>query len=262
MKPWNEKSRSPLKGKPLRLPGQSVDEARLALVERMYETPALVSLVLVVLAGMEWARYFFAMPTSPILHSVIAAASVVFTAWRCWRLVPEARKLRQATEGERIVGEYLDQFRERGYRIFHDLIGTGFNVDHVLIGPAGVFTIETKTWSKSNPDARISFDGSAIRVGNIEPDRNPVVQAFAQAAWLHELLKESTGKPFPVLPVIVFPGWFVEQGGTGSRRIWVLNPRALPAFLDREPIRMLDEDVKLASFHLSRFIRSEEAARR
>jgi hypothetical protein len=60
VKLWKENPRSPLKGKSLRLPGQSVDEARLALVERMYETPALISIVLVVLAAMEWFRYFLA----------------------------------------------------------------------------------------------------------------------------------------------------------------------------------------------------------
>jgi len=229
----------------------------------MYETPALISIVLVVLAAMEWFRYFFTGPTSPVPYTVIAAASVAFTAWRFRRMVPEVRKLRQAMDGEKVVGQFLESFRERGYRVFHDLVGTGFNVDHVLIGPAGIFTIETKTWSKPiKGDARITFDGEAIRVGTIEPDRNPIIQATAQAAWLRELLAESTGKAFPVWPVIVFPGWFIEQTTQSKRRLWVLNPRALPAFLDNEPKRLVDDDVKLASFHLSRFIRSGEAVRR
>ncbi len=33
-------------------------------------------------------------------------------------------------------------------------IGGNFNLDHVLIGPAGVFTVETKTHSKPGGDAR------------------------------------------------------------------------------------------------------------
>jgi hypothetical protein len=194
---------------------------------------------------------------------VIAAASVAFTAWRFRQMVPEVRKLRQAMDGEKVVGQFLESFRERGYRVFHDLVGTGFNVDHVLIGPAGIFTIETKTWSKPiKGDARITFDGEAIRVGTIEPDRDPIIQATAQAAWLRELLAESTGKAFLVWPVIVFPGWFVEQTTQSKRRLWVLNPKALPAFLDNEPTRLADDDVKLASFHLSRFIRSGEEVRR
>jgi hypothetical protein len=54
----------------------------------------------------------------------------------------------------------------------------------------------------------------------------------------------------------------IEQTTQSKRRLWVLNPRALPAFLDNEPKRLADDDVKLASFHLSRFIRSGEAVRR
>ena len=257
------KSRSPLKGKPLRLPGQSVDEARLALVERMFERPALLSIVLVVLAFMEWYRHFFKLPTSPVLYTAVAAISLAFTAWRFYRMLPQVRQLRQATEGEKVVGQYLENFRAQGYHVFHDLIGVGFNVDHVLIGPAGVFTIETKTWSKPiKGDARITFDGESIRAAAMEPDRDPMIQAFAQAGWLRELLKESTGKSYLVRPVIVFPGWFIEKTGESSRPLWVLNPKALPAFLDNEPTRLPNEDIRLASYHLSRFVRGAEEVRR
>ena len=61
-------------------------------------------------------------------------------------------------------------------------------------------------------------------------------------------------------PVIVFPGWFVEQrhgpAGRSTRDIWVLEPKALPSFLDHEDERLQPEDVKLASFHLSRYARA------
>jgi hypothetical protein len=59
------------------------------------------------------------------------------------------RTLRQGIEGEKAVGQFLERLREQRYQVFHDLVGDGFNVDHVLIGPAGVFTIETKTSSPS-----------------------------------------------------------------------------------------------------------------
>ncbi len=106
------------------------------------------------------------------------------------------------------------------------------------------------------------FDGDSLKCGPNKPDRDPLIQAKAQASWLRELLKESTGKSFHVWPVILFPGWFVEQVGTNKRPVWVLEPKALPAFLQNEPRRMVDADAKLASYHLSRFIRTGEAANR
>jgi hypothetical protein len=215
------------------------------------------------LAAMEWVRDLLAASPSPWVYTVVAAGAMVFALWRRRQLIVEVRKLRLAMDGEKVVGQYLESLRERGYHVFHDLIGTGFNIDHVLIGPAGVFTVETKTWSKpAKGEAKIRFDGRSILRGTYKPDRDPIIQASAQSGWLRELLKESTGREFPVWPVIVFPGWFIEKTGESKKPLWVLEPKALPGFLAKEPARMSPEDVKLATYHLSRHIRSGEAERR
>lgn len=231
----SSRERSPLKDKPLRLPGQSLEEERRKLFEDKLELPAFMAISLVGIAWMEWWHYYSDRPPQPILLSLIALGAIAFVGWRFWRLLPRFRALRQGMEGERAVGQYLERLRERGYLVFHDVIGSGFNVDHVLIGPAGVFTVETKTRSKPlRGEARVRFDGERILVGGHEPDRDPVVQAKAQAAWLRELLAESTGRKFAVRPVIVFPGWYVEQPSNALRDLWVLEPKALPPFLEKE----------------------------
>jgi len=158
--------------------------------------------------------------------------------------------------GEIAVGQYLDRLHADGYQVFHDVLGKEFNLDHVLIGPAGVFTIETKTWNKPFPEARISFNGEKLLVAGKAPDRDPVVQAQAQARWLRMQLRESTGKDFEVWPVIVFPGWFVETRAAAHNKLWVLEPKALPSFLSNEPEALPVEDRQLASYHLSRMIRN------
>lgn len=85
------------------------------------------------------------------------------------------------------------------------------------------------------------------------PD-NPVPQALAQVTWLKRTLLESTGKPFTVKPVIVFPGWFVESSDRSE--VWVLEPKALGGFLTKEPVRLKPEDISLAAYHLKRYIRA------
>ena len=82
------------------------------------------------------------------------------------------------------------------------------------------------------------------------------MQAKAQASWLRELLSESTGHKYDVRPVIVYPGWFVENRSPGKKAIWVLNPKGLPTFLDDEPRQLKPEDIKLTSFHLNRLVRT------
>jgi len=259
----NIKTRSPIKDKPLRLPGQSLEEEKQKIWDDRLEQPFFLTAFLLVLAGLEWYRFIANPPPQPILYSIAALLAIAFVTRRVLKLLPEMRALKQGIEGERAVGQFLDQLREKGHHVFHDLIGNGFNVDHAIIGPAGAFTIETKTWSKPvQGDARIKFDGEHIIALGREPDRDPIVQARAQASWLRGLLVESTGKAFEVFPVVVFPGWYIEQTTSGSlRNIWVLEPKALVKFLDNAPHQLSTADVKLASFHLSRFIRSAERER-
>jgi hypothetical protein len=69
-------------------------------------------------------------------------------------------------------------------------------------------------------------------------------------------LKRSTGKRFFVRGVVVFPGWFVEQRGPRGD-VWVLEPKALPAFIENAPAMIAPSDVELAAYHLSRYVRSE-----
>jgi hypothetical protein len=258
----SEYTKSPIKDKPLRLPGQSLEEERRKLFEDKIEPPLLLAVFFTAFTALEWWHYFWKKPLNPIVFTVASVLVVVFAAWRIWKTRPQVRALRQGIEGEKAVGQFLERLRENGYQVFHDLIGTGFNVDHVLIGPAGVFTVETKTWSKpQSGGARIKFDGEQLSVAGREPERNPVVQARAQAGWLKGLLTESTGRPYEVFPVVVFPGWFIEQGEGSLRNMWVLEPKALPKFLENAPQRLAPEEVKLASFHLSRFIRNSEKGR-
>ena len=175
-------------------------------------------------------------------------------------MLPRLRALKLGRDGEKAVGQFLEKLREQGYRVFHDVVGNGFNIDHVLIGPAGVFTVETKTRSKPGGDARVVFDGEAIQVAGMEPDRDPVFQARAQASWVRELLSESTGRRFSVRGVIVYPGWYVDESRFRGNSVWVLEPKRLPMFLGQEPARLSQEDIHLAAFHLTRFVRTVTAS--
>jgi hypothetical protein len=248
--------RSPLKDRPLRNPGQSLDEQIQDLTYDYMLWPMLFALFFVLVAALEWFRYFRPQSPSPLMYTVVAVAGLGFATYRLYRAWPRLHALKLGRDGEKAVGQFLESLRERGYRVFHDVIGGNFNLDHVLIGPAGVFTVETKTHSKPGGDARVTFDGETIRIDGFEPDRDPVIQAKAQASWLRELLAESTGRKFAVSSAIVFPGWYVDDTGPKEKTIWVLNPKQLPSFLDHERAQLSREDIQLASFHLSRFVRT------
>jgi hypothetical protein len=75
-----------------------------------------------------------------------AATAVAYAAWRLYRWRPKMRTLRQGIDGERAGDRFLDRLREQGCQVFHDPLGEGFAVDHVLIGPTASPT--AIHWSK------------------------------------------------------------------------------------------------------------------
>ncbi|MEP0946734.1 MULTISPECIES: nuclease-related domain-containing protein [Cyanophyceae] len=249
---------SPLKDKPLRNPGQSLDEELQRLWDEDLNTWLSLFLLPIIFTAYEWWRAVSNTPPQPLGALIVTIPISSCACFRLYRLRLQLRRLRMARDGEKAVGQYLSDLREKGYRVFHDIVGKGFNVDHVVICDRGIFTIETKTYSKpSSGKSTIHFDGETIQVNGQMMERNAVEQAKAQAYWVAEVLKESTGRSFAVKPVVVFPGWFVESSKTkGPSDLWVLNPKALPSFIDNEPQRVTPEDVKLAAYHLSRYIRT------
>ncbi|MEX2499358.1 MAG: nuclease-related domain-containing protein [Wenzhouxiangellaceae bacterium] len=252
-------TRSPLNDPPVRTPGQSIEEQRHKLLDDRVVTPFLAAGVFGTIAMQEWLREFSPRPPMPWLFTALFVATAGFFVYRFFRTRRTLRRLKLARDGERAVGQYLERLHADGYEVFHDIIGEGFNLDHVLIGPAGVFTIETKSYSKpASGPAEITFDGEQVAIGGWQPDRNPIIQARAQAGWLRALLRETTGRDFSIMPVIVYPGWFIKQNGRPKPPLWVLNPKALPQFLKHKEQVLGESDIKLAAYHLSRFIRAQE----
>jgi len=210
-----------------------------------------------VLGSFEMVGYFLNWPRHPGLGAIAALGSLAYMLWMVYRLRPRMKALALATQGERAVGQFLEGFRGSGYRVFHDVPGDGFNVDHVLIGPTGVYTIETKTWSiPEHGSPTIQFDGEILTASGHRPDRDPIVQAKAQSSWLSRLLHESTGRRYSVRPVVLFPGWYVKQARGTTREVWVLHPRALPGFLRRTTTILSPEEIAMARAHLSRYVRT------
>lgn len=205
-----------------------------------------------------WVLWLFKMRLTfltCLLPTVFAVCFSVYAILRVRRLLPGVRDLRLGRDGEVFVGQFLDEHcRERGYKVLHDLVGDDFNVDHFLIGPRGVFAIETKARSKPvRGSSAVTYDGKSVLVDGHAPDRDPIIQAQTFARHVEEILARSTGwkaSQISARPVVLFPGWYVK-GSSSGRKVWVLNESAFLAFLDCEQARFLPEDVNLLYSHLT-----------
>jgi len=254
----SKEARSPLKERPLRHAGQSLQDEIEDLLYGEVLKYAVMVLMAVVMAAIEWWRWFHPSPPAPIAISIVAVGAMAYAAFRVHRLWPRLQPLKLGRDGERIVGQQLEELRSKGCHVFHDIPGEGFNLDHVLVSTRGIFSVETKTLSKpASGEGKVVFDGECIRIAGRTPDRDYLVQAAAQRRWLRDLLHEMTGQQFAVRSVIVFPGWFVLEEAF-SPEVRVLNPKFLPGFLDREREVLRPSDVALINSRLAIHVRSRE----
>lgn len=68
------------------------------------------------------------------------------------RLLKSAERYEQGARGEEATGAILDTLRYAGWAVFHDVRWPGrqrANIDHVVVGPPGVFVIDAKNWTGS-----------------------------------------------------------------------------------------------------------------
>jgi hypothetical protein len=167
------------------------------------------------------------------------AAFVLSARWVA-RNVQEGHNRYLGYFGERIVAEHLEPLKAHGWRIFHDVpassSGHRFNLDHVAVGPAGVFVIETKTRRKGGArpgfdDHKVYFDGRSL-VWPWGEDNHGLEQTERNATWLAATLRHETGGTVPVTPILTLPGWWVEmKPSQDSRTCQVTNPKMLPGLL-------------------------------
>ncbi|MEL7329051.1 MAG: nuclease-related domain-containing protein, partial [Cyanobacteria bacterium J06559_1] len=133
----------------------------------------------------EWWRWYANVPPKPVHITIFCGLLFTYSIFRLLPLRRKIKTLKMARDGEKAVGQYLERLRADGYQVFHDVVGKNFNIDHVIIGENGIFTIETKTYRKPTKGrANIHFDGESITANGYKLDRNPVVQSLAQAGWL------------------------------------------------------------------------------
>ncbi len=252
-------TKSPIIKKPLRNPGQSLEEEITKSLDEELLMYVLYPTIFVLIAMMEWIHWYLESPPQPLLMSALALAAIIFSIYRIIKFRKKIKLLKQGRDGEKVVGQYLELFREQGMKVFHDIVGDNFNIDHLLVSKKGIYLIETKTYSKPQKGkTEIVFDGQSISINGKIYNDNIIIQVTAGASWLSDLIEELTAREFQVHPVVLFPGWYVKMTNRFKSKIWVLSPKSLNSFINHQPDTLSSEDVKLVSNHISRHIRSIE----
>jgi hypothetical protein len=133
-----------------------------------------------------------------ILFFLLAVAAAILLAWGDRRL----GNFLKGAKGEEWVAHEL-AFLSAEYAVFNGLrLGGGKqNFDHIIVGPAGVFVVETKNWKGS-----VEFRDGKLFAGGKEPSRPPLKQVKAATAELVAYIDDAECGDVPVHSVLCFLG--------------------------------------------------------
>lgn len=205
------------------------------------------------IAAIEWAQYFSKTPPSPWVYTVIAAAVGWYSGRKAYYHLRRARNQQLGAMGEVSVGQKLENLRSLGFQVLHDIPTGKGNIDHVVVGPRGIFAVETKTLSKTSR-AKVIYDGKTVTVDGRAPDRDPILQVQAEANWLKDFVARRANRKAAIQPVLLFPGWFVE-GDSFGKAVWVMNDAAFLKVVAQQRESLSEDDAVYIADVLSEYVR-------
>jgi hypothetical protein len=172
------------------------------------------------------------LPPAGLLGVAVAA----LVGWRLrFRPSEQARSWQRGAHGERGTARLLDRLTRDGYVIFHDLAvpGSDANVDHLVIGPTGLFVIDSKQWTGS---VHQSADGLAWH------NHYPLDRTLAMVRWEATAVGRLLGTR--VATLLCVHGAHIQGGGLHAQGVAIVPAHLLRNALGYDRV-LSDADLEL-----------------
>ena len=168
-----------------------------------------------------------------VAPDLAAPAGVMVAAGLGWllrfRSSPDTVAWRRGAAGERRTARLLAPLERRGWAVLHDLAipNSQANIDHLLIGPAGVLAIDSKQYR-----GQLRVD----RNGMVWHGRHLLVSALRTTLWEADQADEVLGiADVQVAAVVAVHGARVPWGALRAQGVTIIPARRLPELLQALP---------------------------
>lgn len=140
-------------------------------------------------------------------------------------------------KAEQAVAKALEELPD-DYFVFHDLEFPGFNIDHVVVGPTGIFLVETKS-QKGN----ITQEKDVLLKNGRKFIKDFLKQCWRQTYSLRDHFGADKLQGHTIKPILCFERGFVEIRGP-VRGIAVLNVSFLRPYIVSQRENIPDQSIK------------------
>lgn len=152
---------------------------------------------------------------------LFAPACLLFIAW--WVFVVQGVRrwleLRFAARAQAAFAGALARLNLQGHRVFHDVAAGDITLDHVVMGPKGLFAIRlVARRSQRGVEAIARINGRSIEFQDGFALLDTIALAERSARALAELPVKGLSHRPHVIPVVAVPGWEIApaQGQAGE----------------------------------------------
>ena len=135
--------------------------------------------------------------TSVLLGWSLLVASLVYVIFALSVGLHRVERFYKGARGEEKVAGVLANL-PAAYHVFNDFAIGRDRVDHVVVGPTGVFAVETKFWN-----GQVTVEDGYVLLNGRLPSHSPLAQVDREAAQVRKALATSGWKG-PVVPVLAF----------------------------------------------------------
>jgi hypothetical protein len=164
------------------------------------------------------------------LGLVFGVLAAVVAGWGLrFRPSPDAVAWRRGAAGERRTARLLDPLERHGWAVLHDLAipGSRANLDHLVIGPGGVFVIDSKHYR-----GHLQLDGS----GRLWHGRYPLAPMLRAVDYeADQAARVLVDSDVVVVPIVAVHGAQVPWGKVVTNGVPVVAARRLPSMLRALP---------------------------
>lgn len=157
---------------------------------------------------------------------LFAGAGLLVTLWalvKCRRRMRAISESRVEREGKLPAGRLLELALGGEFLTFHDVPTDDATIDHVAVGPSGVYAIESRRWppaplAAERAGREIRFDGKRLYFpGDAgEGDSRILAAARRKAQWLQEWIALAAGEYVAVQPVVLLAGWQIRVASSAQ----------------------------------------------
>jgi hypothetical protein len=216
----------------------------------------LTVILAVLLVIMEWILWLLDYPPQPLVWTLYLLILLPYPAYRWSRLQQQIKQFNDYQKARASVLESMEKIRAHGHRVFSHVEGDGVSMDYVVVGKNGIFIVDAKILMHPvEGKARVYFDGKLIKIQDDDRSGEMIQQASEKKRWLEEMLRQNIGKHFPIRPVILFPGWYIDATKSAyGNDLWVLNTKDLPLYIQNTSEKIKEEDTVYIAYELSRYM--------